>query len=198
MNTMKRLWIFIIALVVLIVFWAGASYNGLIKKDQGVKSKWSAVEGQYQRRADLIPNLVSTVKGAANFEQETLQQVVEARAKATAITISADQLTPENIAKYQNAQTELSGALGRLLAVAESYPQLQAVQAFRDLQVQLEGTENRIAVARKDFTDAVQVYNTAIHTFPRNILAGIFGFSEKGYFTADAGSDKAPQVDFTK
>ena len=171
-------------------------YNGLVTKREEVRTAFANVEMQYQRRADLIPNLVSTVKGAADFEQETLTDVTEARAKATQISIDPSEATPEQIAEYQQAQGELSQALGRLLAVAEAYPQLTATAAFRDLQVQLEGTENRIAVARKDFNDTARTYNTSIQRFPTNITAAVFGFDDFEYFEAQEGAETAPTVDF--
>ena len=173
-------------------------YNGLVQKDQNVKGKWANVESDYQRRSDLIPNLVNTVKGAANFEQETITQVIEARSKATQTTISADDLSPEKIAAFQKAQGQLSGAIGRLLVSVERYPELKATEAFRDLQAQIEGTENRIKVSRNDFNAAVQDYNTSAKKFPLVLFAGMFGFTEKGFFTADAGAEKAPTVDFNK
>ncbi|MGZ5247566.1 MAG: LemA family protein, partial [Flavitalea sp.] len=173
-----------------------SSYNTLVGKDENVKAKWSAVQSDYQRRADLIPNLVNTVKGAANFEQETLTRVIEARAKATQVTINPGDLTPENIQKFQAAQGELSGALGRLLVSVERYPELKANQNFLDLQKQLEGTENRINVSRKDFNTSVQDYNSSVRKFPANIFAGMFGFGVKQGFTAEAGSERAPQVQF--
>jgi LemA protein len=154
------------------------------------------VQSQYQRRADLIPNLVNTVKGAANFEQTTLTQVIEARAKATQITVNPNDLSPEKIQQFQQAQGQLSTALGRLLAVAESYPQLKANQNFLDLQAQLEGTENRITVARNDFNDAVNGYNSSVRSFPNNLIAGVAGFQQKGYFQAQPGSESSPKVQF--
>lgn len=189
----------LIAVVVILLifgFVGCGKYNGLVGKDEVVKESWAKVESQYQRRADLIPNLVSTVKGAADFEKSTLTGVIEARAKATSTTISADQLTPENIAKFQGAQDQLSGALSRLLVSVERYPELKANQNFLELQAQLEGTENRITVARNDFNAVVKVYNQEVRTFPTNLFAGIFGFAQKGYFTATAGSEKAPTVQF--
>lgn len=187
--------------IILLVAFAGCAgcgtYNSLVSQDENVERAWGDVQTQYQRRADLIPNLVNTVKGAANFEQETLESVTNARARATSITINADDLSdPAKMQQFQEAQTQLSGALGRLLAVAENYPQLQATQAFRDLQVQLEGTENRITVARRDYNGAVQRFNTAVRSFPTNILAGMFGFNRRASFEADAGSERAPTVDF--
>jgi LemA protein len=196
MNT-KNLSLIVVLFAILLLGGCGCSgYNKMIGMDENVKNKWNNVQSEYQRRADLIPNLVNTVKGAANFEQETLTQVVEARAKATSIQLSADQLTPENMAKFQEAQTQLSGALSRLLVAVERYPDLKANQNFRDLQAQLEGTENRIKVARNDYNAAVQEYNTTVRSFPNNILAGIFGFKSKEGFKAEAGAEKAPTVDF--
>lgn len=196
---MKTGGIIAIVLVVILAF-AGcggcSKYNGLVKQDENVKNKWGAVETQYQRRSDLIGNLVATVKGAANFEQTTLTKVIEARASATSIKIDADNLTPEKLQQYQAAQAQLGSSFGRLLAVAESYPDLKANQNFRDLQAQIEGTENRIAVARQDFNDAVNQYNTEVRIFPGNIIAGITGFHQKANFAADAGAEKAPKVDF--
>ena len=186
----------VIVVVLILGFVGCGKYNGLVQKDEGVKESWAQVESQYQRRADLIPNLVNTVKGAADFEKSTLTAVIEARSKATQTTINAGELTPENIAKFQGAQDQLSGALSRLLVTVEQYPQLKANQNFLELQAQLEGTENRIGVARNNFNTVVKVYNQDVRTFPNNIFAGIFGFSQKGYFTAAAGSDKAPSVQF--
>jgi LemA protein len=168
----------------------------MVDLDVNVKTKWSNVQSDYQRRADLIPNLVSTVKGAANFEQTTLTNVIEARAKATSVNVSSENLTPEKIQQFQQAQNQLGGALSRLLVVAEQYPQLQATQNFRDLQAQLEGTENRIKVSRNDFNAAVQEYNSVVRRFPNNLFAGMFGFQVKEGFVADAGSQKAPKVEF--
>jgi LemA protein len=168
----------------------------MVQMDENVKAKWGAVESQYQRRADLIPNLVNTVKGVANFEKSTLVDVTEARAKATAITVDPTKLTPETIQKYQAAQGQLSTALGRLLVASENYPQLRANDNFTALQAQLEGTENRINVARLDFNQAVQDYNSKIRSFPANITAKMFGFTEKGYFQAEAGANKVPTVQF--
>ena len=189
----------LIAVVVILLifgFVGCGKYNGLVGKDEVVKESWAKVESQYQRRADLIPNLVNTVKGAADFEKSTLTAVIEARAKATSTTINADQLTPENISKFQGAQDQLSGALSRLLVSVEKYPDLKANQNFLELQAQLEGTENRIAVARNDFNAVVKDYNQEVRTFPTNIFAGVFGFAQKGYFTAAAGSENAPTVKF--
>ncbi len=193
---MSKVLIAVVAVVLLLGFVGCGKYNGLVQKDETVKESWAKVESQYQRRADLIPNLVSTVKGAAEFEKSTLTAVIEARAKATQTTISADALTPENIAKFQGAQDQLSGALSRLLVSVERYPELKANQNFLELQAQLEGTENRIAVARNDFNTVVKDYNQEVRTFPTNLFAGVFGFAQKGYFTATAGSEKAPSVQF--
>lgn len=168
----------------------------LVSTDENVKSKWGEVQNQYQRRADLVPNLVNTVKGAANFEQKTLTDVINARAKATSIQVNPDNLTPEKLREFQSAQGELSQALGRLMVVSEQYPELKANQNFLALQDQLEGTENRITVARKNYNEAVQGYNVSVRTFPNNIIAGMLGFTPKGMFEADAGAQKAPQVQF--
>ena len=196
MNS-KNLGIIIVIGLILLLGGCGCSgYNTMVSQDQNVKSKWGNVQSEYQRRSDLIPNLVNTVKGAADFEKSTLEAVVSARAKATATTIDPANLTPENIAKFQQAQGELSGALSRLLVTIERYPDLKANQNFRDLQAQLEGTENRIKVSRNDFNTSVQTFNTTVKSFPNNIFAGMFGFKEKGYFAADAGAEKAPTVDF--
>src|ERR1700759_5694304 len=175
---------------------SSCSYNSMVQMDENVKAKWGTVQAQYQRRADLIPNLVATVKGVANFEKSTLVDVTEARAKATSIQVDPTKLTPETIQKYQAAQGQLSTALGRLLVASENYPQLKANENFTALQAQLEGTENRINVARLDFNQAVQDYDSKIRSFPANIVAGIGGFTPKGYFQAEAGSDKAPTVKF--
>lgn len=168
----------------------------MVQMDENVKAKWGVVQTQYQRRADLIPNLVEAVKGAANFEKSTLTDVINARAKATSVQVDPSKLTPESIKAYQAAQGQLSSALGRLMVVSENYPDLKTNQNFLGLQAQLEGTENRITVARNDFNDAVQQYNTKIRSFPANITAKMFSFTEKGYFEAEAGADKAPKVKF--
>ena len=186
----------ILGIVVILLFWGCGSYNNLVQQDEVVKKSWNDVQSQYQRRADLIPNLVNTVKGEANFERGTLNDVINARARATSMQISPENLTPENIEKFQQAQTQLSGALSRLLVTVEQYPNLRANDAFRNLQTQLEGTENRIAVARNDFNDKVQVYNTQVRRFPTNIFASIMGFHPRTGFTADPGSQNAPRVDF--
>ncbi|SEV97147.1 LemA family protein [Chitinophaga arvensicola] len=188
--------IIVIVVVALLVMLGCGKYNGLVTKDENVKNKWGVVQSSYQRRADLIPNLVATVKGAANFETETLEKVIQARASATQIKVDVNDLSPEKIQQYQAAQGQLSQALGRLLAVSEAYPDLKANANFQNLQAQLEGTENRINVARNDFNDAVNVYNSSVRTFPNNIVAGITGFKQKGYFEAAAGSENAPQVKF--
>lgn len=186
----------ILGLVVILLFWGCGSYNGLVQTDETVKKSWNDVQSQYQRRADLIPNLVNTVKGEANFERGTLNDVINARARATSMQVSPENLTPENVEKFQQAQGQLSGALSRLLVTVEQYPNLRANDAFRNLQTQLEGTENRITVARNDFNEKVQGYNTKVRTFPTNIFAGMMGFSQRSGFTADAGSQNAPRVDF--
>ena len=175
---------------------SSCDYNGMVRLDEQVQSQWAQVQNVYQRRADLIPNLVNSVKGAANFEKETLTQVIEARAKATSITVDPDKLTPENIQKFQQAQGQLSTALGRLMMVTENYPQLKANQNFLELQAQLEGTENRITVERQKFNEVTMAYNSKIRTFPNNLTAGLFGFEKKGYFEAEAGAQKAPKVEF--
>lgn len=188
-------WIGIGALI-LIVLWIFSSYNGLVNKQEAVNSQWATVESQYQRRMDLIPNLVNTVKGYAEFEQETLTKVVEARSNATAVKIDPTNLTPEKLAQFQQAQEGVTSALSRLLVVVEKYPDLKANQNFLDLQSQLEGTENRIAVERKRFNDVVNTYNSAVRTFPGVIVAKITGFERKGYFEATEGAETAPTVDF--
>jgi LemA protein len=173
-----------------------STYNGMVTKEEAVKSAWSNVETQYQRRADLIPNLVSTVKGYASHEESTLTAVVDARSKATSVNISMDELTPEKLAEYQKAQSAVTSALGRLIAVSENYPELKANQNFLELQAQLEGTENRITVARKGFNDATNDYNVTVRKFPANIVAMIFGFDQKPYFEADESASAAPKVEF--
>ena len=197
MSIKKNLgWIIPVGILVVIVLWAIGGYNGMVKMDEQVQNSWANVETQYQRRADLIPNLVSTVKGYAKHEQQTLEDVVKSRSEATQVKVDAENLTPEKLAAFQKAQSGVSSALGRLLAVAENYPDLKANQNFLELQSQLEGTENRITVARKDFNDTAKSYNQAIRQFPKNILAGMFGFEKKSYFEAEAGSEKAPKVEF--
>lgn len=193
---MKKTVLTIVSALALVVTMSGCGYNSMVSLDEDVKAKWNQVETQYQRRSDLIPNLVNTVKGAAKFEQTTLTQVTEARAKATQVTIDPDKLTPENIEKFQAAQGQVSQALSRLLMVTENYPQLKATDQFRDVSAELAGTENRIAVARRDFNTAVQTYNTKVRSFPTNLSAGIFGFKQRTGFKADAGAEKAPKVEF--
>lgn len=188
--------IVVVALLAIVGFMGCNGYNGLVQQDEVVKKAWNNVQAEYQSRADLVPNLVNTVKGAANFEQETLTKVIEARSKATSVQLSADQLTPENLGKFQEAQSQLSGALSRLLVTVERYPELKAVQGFQDLQRQLEGIENNIKNSRKVFNEAVNGYNVKVRSFPMNLLAGIFGFSMKEGFQAEAGSEKAPEVKF--
>nr|WP_195460831.1 LemA family protein [Alistipes sp. D31t1_170403_E11] len=189
----KWIWIGVVAVVVIFLY---ATYNGFVNKEEGLKSAWSNVETQYQRRADLIPNLVNTVKGYAAHESQTLNEVIEARAKATSINLSADDLTPEKLQQFQQAQAQVRSALGRLIAVSESYPDLKANQNFLELQAQLEGTENRIAVARKDFNDVAQKYNVSVRRFPANLVARMFGFEQKPYFESAEGTETAPQVAF--
>ena len=191
--------VFILILIVfgLLVAVSGCNtHNGFVEADETVGTAWADVETQYQRRADLIPNLVSTVKGAADFEKSTLTAVTQARSRATQITIDPSNVTPEQLAEFQSAQGELSQALGRLLMVSENYPQLRATEAFRDLQAQLEGTENRISVARRNFNGVVRDYNVSVRKFPANFWAGLFGFSKKPMFEAKEGSDEAPEVKF--
>lgn len=188
--------IILMAIVALFSMTSCSTYNNMVTKEEAVKSAWSNVETQYQRRADLIPNLVSTVKGYAAHEENTLSAVVEARAKATSVNVALDEITPENIAKFQEAQSAVTSALGRLIAVAENYPDLKANQNFLELQAQLEGTENRISVARKEFNDATQTYNVAVRKFPANIVAMIFGFDQKPYYEADESAAEAPKVEF--
>ncbi len=175
---------------------SSCGYNSMVQKEEAISKSWASVETQYQRRSDLIPSLVNTVKGYANFEQETLTQVIEARSKATSIQVNPDKLDPAEIQKYQEAQSQLSGALSRLLVTVERYPELKANEQFSQLQAQLEGTENRISVSRDKFNETVREYNTYIRTFPKNVTAGIFGFDKKGYFESDAGTEKAPEVQF--
>jgi LemA protein len=177
-------------------FWFQGNYNNMVKMDEGVQAAWSQVENVYQRRADLIPNLVATVKGYAAHEQQTLEGVISARSKATQITVDAENLTPDELAKYQKAQGELGAALGKLLAITENYPELKANENFLSLQSQLEGTENRIAVERKKYNETARNYNTEIRQFPKNIVAGMFGFDKKPYFEAQEGAQQAPVVAF--
>lgn len=188
-----------VAVLALLLMFSGCStYNSLVQLDEEVQTQWSQVENQYQRRADLIPNLVATVKGYAAHEEETLTQVIEARAKATSTTIDASKLDDASLAKFQQHQDALSSALSRLMVVAEKYPDLKANEQFLNLQSQLEGTENRITVARQDFNNAAKTYNTKLRSFPNNIFAGMLGFERRAYFEAKEGSDVAPTVDFGK
>lgn len=186
----------ILGIVVVIFFWGMSQYNGMVTAEEGVTKSWANVESQYQRRSDLIPNLVATVKGYATHEQKTLTDVVEARAKATQTTIDPTNMTPESMAKYQAAQSQVSSSLSRLLVSVEQYPNLKANQNFLELQAQLEGTENRISVERQRFNDAAQGFNVMIRRFPKNIIAGMFGFEKKVYFEAEEGAAKAPEVKF--
>ncbi len=190
------IWIVVLAALAIIILWGVGVYNSLVSAEEQVESAWAQVENQYQRRADLVPNLVATVKGYAAHEQETLEGVIEARAKATQITIDPTNATADQLAAFQAAQGELSQALGRLLAVAESYPDLKANENFRDLQQQLEGTENRIAVARQLFNDEARNFNTKVRRFPNNIIASMCGFEKKPYFEAEEGARTAPKVEF--
>lgn len=192
----SSIYLIIVAVVVLCGFYGCNTYNGLVSQDENVSRAWADVEAQYQRRADLIPNLVNTVKGYAAHESETLQAVVEARTKATQVTVDPTNLTPEKLAEYQAAQGEVSQALGRLLAITENYPDLKANQQFSELQAQLEGTENRIAESRRLFNEAAQKYNVSVRSFPANLFANMLGFSTKGNFKAEAGAEKAPEVQF--
>ena len=193
---MKKSTIILIAVVAIAAIWGISAYNGLVKMDESVNTAWSNVENQYQRRADLIPNLVNTVKGYAAHEKETLEAVMAARSKATQMTVDADNLTPEKLQEYQKAQGEIGAALGRLLAITENYPELKANENFKELQAQLEGTENRISVERRNFNEVARTYNTSIRTFPKSILAGMFGFDKRPYFEAEEGANKAPEVKF--
>ena len=182
--------------ILLIVIWMISGYNGLVSGEEEVNNAWSNVENQYQRRADLIPNLVNTVKGYASHEKETLDAVTQARTRATQLNVQADELTPEKIKEYQQVQGEVGAALGRLIAISEAYPDLKANQNFLELQAQLEGTENRISVERRKFNDAAKEYNASIRSFPRNLLAGMFGFEKRPYFESAEGSESAPIVAF--
>ncbi|HNQ61919.1 MAG TPA: LemA family protein [Bacteroidia bacterium] len=179
-----------------LILWGISLYNGLVGLRESVNKSWANVETQYQRRADLIPNLVNTVKGAAEFEKSTLEAVIQARASATSIKIDANDMTPEKLQQFQAAQSQLTGALSRLLAVAENYPQLKAIQNFQELQAQLEGTENRITESRRQYNEAAQTYNTSRLKFPRVLLANLLGFKDQPYFESDKGSEKAPEVKF--
>lgn len=185
-----------IVVIALVAIWGISSYNGLVSMDENVSNSWANVETQYQRRSDLIPNLVNTVKGYAKHESETLESVMEARSQATQVKIDPSNCTPQQLAAYQKAQGDVTTALGKLLAITENYPDLKANQNFLELQSQLEGTENRINVARKDFNDTAKKYNTSLRRFPRNIIASMFGFEKRNYFEAEAGAEKAPKVEF--
>ena len=187
---------FLAIIVLAVVLWGTKVYNGMVTMQETVTSQWGNVETQYQRRSDLVPNFVNTVKGAANFEQTTLTQVIEARSKATSVTIDPTKMTAENMQQFQQAQGQLSSALSRLMVVVEKYPELKATQNFRDLQVTLEGTENRISVERRKFNEVALTYNTYIRRFPQSFLAGMFGFQIKPYFEAEKGAEKAPAVTF--
>jgi LemA protein len=196
---MKKIWI-VLAVIAVVIFLGYSSvknaYNSMVSMDEAVSAQWSQVENVYQRRADLIPNLVNTVKGYADFEKETLTQVIEARAKATSVNINPQNLDAQSLKNFQDAQSGLTSALSRLMVVVEKYPELKANQNFLDLQAQLEGTENRITVERQKFNEAAQAYNVNIRKFPRNIFAGMFGFEKKAYFEAEQGAEKAPEVKF--
>lgn len=193
---MKKTWIIILAAVALIAIFCATSYNSMVSQDEAVGTAWSNMENQYQRRADLIPNLVNTVKGYANHEKETLEAVISARAKATQTSINLNEISSEKMAAFQQAQGELSSALSRLMVSIERYPDLKANQNFQALQAQLEGTENRISVERRKFNEIARAYNTSIRRFPKNIVAGLFGFEKRPYFEAQEGSEKAPEVKF--
>lgn len=193
---MKKSTIILIAVVAVLLIAGISSYNGLVSKEEAVCSAWSNVENQYQRRSDLIPNLVNTVKGYAAHEKETFESVTEARTKATQLSVNIDELTPEKLQAYQKAQGEVGSALGRLLAISESYPELKANENFKELQAQLEGTENRISVERRNFNEAARLYNTSIRKFPLNLFSAVFGFDKHPYFEAEEGTQKAPEVIF--
>jgi LemA protein len=197
MKGTRNLTLLVIGGLILILFvWGCSGYNGLVKKDENVKNAWNNVNTEYQKRGDLVDNLVNTVKGAANFEKSTLTEVVNARAKATSVNLTADQLTPENMQKFQQAQSQLSGSLSRLLVVAEQYPDLKATENFKQLQGQLEGIENDIRNSRMNFNNTVNTYNSSRRSFPTNIFAGMFGFGPREGFKADEGAEKAPKVQF--
>lgn len=185
-----------VVVIVLVALWGILSYNGFVEMDEKVSNQWANVETQYQRRSDLIPNLVNTVKGYAKHESQTLEAVMAARSQATQVKIDPSNCTPQQLAAYQKAQGDVTTALGKLLAITENYPDLKANQNFLELQSQLEGTENRINVARKDFNDSAKEYNTSLRRFPRNIIASMFGFEKRNYFEAEAGAEKAPKVEF--
>ncbi len=193
---MKKTWIIIIAIIALLVVYSVSTYNSLVTQDESVETAWSNVENQYQRRSDLIPNLVNTVKGYASHEKETLDAVISARSRATQTSLKMDDLTSEKLQAYQKAQGEIGAALGRLMVVAEKYPDLKANENFQALQAQLEGTENRISVERRKFNETAKEYNTNIRNFPKNIFSSMFGFEKHPYFEAAEGSEKAPEVKF--
>ena len=193
---MKRSGLIIVGVVAVLAIWLWTGYNGVVGQDENVKKFWGNVQSEYQKRSDLVGQLVNTVKGVANFEQKTLTDVINARAKATSINLTANDLTPENMAKFQKAQEEMKGSLSRLLVVAEQYPQLKATENFTKLQGQLEGIENDVKTARNNYNGSVQTYNVKVRSFPVNMLAGMFGFKVKEEFKADAGAEKAPEVKF--
>ena len=193
---MKKSTIITLVVIGLVAIWGISGYNSLVSSDEEAQTKWADVETQYQRRADLIPNLVNTVKGYAAHESETLQAVVEARAKATSVSIAPSNMSAEQIANFQKAQDGVSSALNKLLVTVEKYPDLKANENFKELQAQLEGTENRISVARRDYNDASRQYNTSLRSFPKNILASLFGFEKRAYFEAQTGTEQAPSVQF--
>lgn len=195
LTNLKRISIFTVIILFALSF-NSCSYNEMVRRQENVDAQWAQVENAYQRRADLIPNLVNTVKGAANFERETLEAVIEARAKATSVNIDPKNLTEESLQKFEQSQSGLSSALSRLMVVVEKYPELKANQNFLELQAQLEGTENRITIERKNFNEAVKDYNSLIRSFPNNLFAGMFGFQTKAYFKGREGSDIAPEVNF--
>jgi LemA protein len=191
----KSLGLIVVVALILILGGCGcSSYNGLVKSDQSVKQVWSNVETNYQRRTDLYNSVIKTIEGSANFEKSTLKEVIEARAKATSVQVDIND--PESLAKYQAAQGQLQSAFGRLMAVAEAYPDLKTTKAFQDFQAQIEGTENRINIARQDYNKSVNDYNLKVRTFPNSLFAGMFGFKEKAYYKANAGSENAPDIDF--
>ena len=196
LNRTKLMLIIVTAVMAIAILWVVNSYNRIVTAQEAVSTEWANVESQYQRRADLIPNLVNTVKGYAAHEKETLEAVMSARSKATQMTIDPENLTPEKLQEYQKAQGEIGAALGRLLAITEAYPDLKANQNFMELQAQLEGTENRISVERRNFNEVAREYNTSIRTFPKTIIAGMCGFDKRPYFEAEEGANKAPEVKF--
>ena len=192
----QRTLIIIVAVFLAIGAFVITKYNGLVAQDENVNKAWGNVETQYQRRSDLIPNLVKTVQGYASHEKTTLESVTNARSKATQIQMNVNDLSEQKLQQYRQAQGEITAALGRLIALSENYPDLKANENFKDLQVQLEGTENRISESRRQFNEAVQHYNMTVRTFPGNVIAGLFGFEKKNGFVAETGSEKAPQVNF--